>query len=165
MSTAGQHSVVWPDITGQAWREQAACVGRDPRWWEPADSHVDLGDVARWTEAAKVCAGCPVLARCASDVTREDAGSIRAGLYVSGTGRLKAVPTLRGPRRTGGGQIPPSPCGTLAARRRHQNRKESCEPCRTGAFGKKALAECGTKVARQRHRRNRETCTACGVTP
>lgn len=57
----------------------------------------------------------------------------------------------------------PAPCGTRAARRRHQINNQTCETCET-IFAKARearLAPCGTEAARRRHRTNNETCTNC----
>lgn len=64
-----------------AWRQQAACRGKDPEMFFDPD---------QTSQAAEVCAGCPVIADCRADqLAFEKASSSCYRLYASGvTGGL-----------------------------------------------------------------------------
>jgi hypothetical protein len=48
------------------WQSQAACRGRDPRWWfvAPGTDPIAAG------VAARICAGCPVQSQCGAEAER-----------------------------------------------------------------------------------------------
>ena len=55
-----------------------------------------------------------------------------------------------------------SPCGTIAARRRHNKQGQTCETCKAGP--PTPLQPCGTPAAWRRHRAHGETpCDACTI--
>ena len=49
-------------IRNQAWRTQAACIGRSPSLWFPEGG---AGNSSATQEALKVCSSCPVRTQCA----------------------------------------------------------------------------------------------------
>src|SRR5699024_9752878 len=57
-------------MTARHWRDDAACVGTPPEWWETGSTLGRLPE--RNIRALAVCAGCPVRAAC-------DAGAQTAG--------------------------------------------------------------------------------------
>lgn len=53
------------------WRENAKCVGLNPRWWDYDHPH-------EWVNGARICATCPVRVDCFT-TSRDDDTAI--GLY------------------------------------------------------------------------------------
>jgi hypothetical protein len=141
MSGRGWH-LLWDDIALESWRADAACVGEDPRLWEPYEKPLSDYDLHRWGEAVRICATCPVRMECARDAKALDGGSVRGGMLVSHTGELKPVPRaavrqpVGRPRDTS-----PVVCGTARSKRLHQRHHESCPECRTGQFGRQKIGE------------------------
>ena len=141
------------------WTDRAACAGRDPRLWDPP-SDVKPSHAAR-RYAVAICSRCPVADQCATEVTADDCGSIRAGRVVDGHGQLQP---LRPPRKP---SPPLAPCGTPSAVDRHRRRGEACADCRVRADGTRephpgiSTAVCGSSGAWARHRRRDESCFTC----
>lgn len=65
---------------GDVWQDQAACLGVDPRLFDPIDRH-DHDTPSRFRDARSVCSGCDVKADCITDAKQTFASGIRAGLY------------------------------------------------------------------------------------
>ena len=97
------------DITGQTWRDQAACRGMNPNIWYPAPH-----DVATHQHAIKICNTCPVKTEClAYGLTYEDHGihggtserskrKIRHQLHIKLRERPANTAPWLGPYRGGG---------------------------------------------------------------
>lgn len=158
-----------PDISGQVWREKAACRRFPAQLWDPATERFTVEDKRRWEQAAEVCRSCPVLPECAADVSYLDAGMVRAGFLVTRTGQLapisgrqslsKEQARMRGLRL----DMDPAECGSDSAKKRHTRRKEMCDVCWPN--GKSwTIAKCGTESAKRRHRRNKQSCAECNYT-
>jgi len=81
-----------PDITGEQWRENAACQKFSPQLWDPFSEYLTASDKERWSQAAEVCKSCPVIAECAAAVNFRDSGSVRAGKLVTQKGELVNLP-------------------------------------------------------------------------
>jgi len=178
MSTLGRqaaqdgrfHTLVLPDITGQVWRDQAACTKFPAQLWDPASNGLSTEDRKRWGQAAEVCRTCPVIAECAADVSPMDAGQVRAGLLVSGKGELNRLPGVKGTQPVAEPAVDQfwdyrrdiSECGSKSAQRRHQKKREKCAICRTTGEPR-SKPKCGTAQARRTHRRYGTACKKCGV--
>lgn len=152
-----------PDITGEQWRENAACQKFPPQLWDPAQSTVNVEDRKRWLQAAEVCKTCPVIAECGTNVDPRDAGSVRAGLLVSQKGELtriaSPVPPVRGLHK----DKVLAPCPSQSAKDRHRRHKRPCDVCWPNGKPQR-LAECPSDSSRARHYRRKESCTDCNYT-
>lgn len=71
--------IAWPaiDPPHKTWVKQAKCANSDPRKFDP------VGRPHKNRIAAKLCAGCPVIAQCAQDALHyQDEGIIRAATWI-----------------------------------------------------------------------------------
>jgi len=63
------------------WQEQAACVGVDPRMFDPPAGHEDATE--RIDRAINICASCPVRSECLIDARTQRDDGVRGGLLLA----------------------------------------------------------------------------------
>jgi hypothetical protein len=101
-------------LTDRDWRGSAACVGVDPRLFDPPEWYESAHAVrSRLRTAGAVCARCPVVAACLQDAV--DCGDVgfRGGILLVRRNLSAARPAPRVVERR------LRPCGTEAAWKRH----------------------------------------------
>lgn len=113
----------WAMPKGEAWREQAACIGTDPSRYDPA-ANASADELRRIHKAFRVCAGCPVIGECAASAVEWQDSGVRGGQMFS----YGMVIAVNAPKPTG--PAPKLVCGTDSAYRQHRARDEpACDPC------------------------------------
>lgn len=105
-----------------SWDERAACSAADPNLFFP-------GQGEHAAAAKAICAGCPVQAPCLDFALRHPEAGIWGGTDERERRRLRRRYGIV-PLRRNWAWDDPTPCGTLAAHRRHErNGEKPCELC------------------------------------
>lgn len=102
-----------------AWRLRAACVGHEPRLFDPPSSSEGAAAARqRLRTAAGICRECPAAADCLVDAIQLGDVGLRGGLLLEESHRVRRVDLDVQALQ---------PCGTYAAWRRHRRRGEAVD--------------------------------------